>query len=140
MRRMRPVAIAGLLSVCTASGGAQAKDKAEFLQGTFATETGCKMLKALSGGTPRRIETAPEVLTQEGFKGWESDCEFTKVFEHDPGRIWLGMKLCFAGPSIGPQTFVFIKGQGGNFEVAASGQDQPEIYVRCETAEGKNKP
>ena len=117
-----------------------AKVKAPFLGGTLATEEGCKKLKAIAAGTPRRLDTVPDVLDQDGFKGWEGACEFTQVLEHEPGRVWVGLMVCSEGMTIAPQTYVFIRGDDGSFDVAANGQDAPELYRRCDTGEGKNRP
>lgn len=117
-----------------------AKEKADFIQGTFATEEGCKKLAAIEAGGPRTVETAPEVLTEDGFKGWEGACEFTRVFEHEPGRVWLGLMVCSEGAVVAPQSMVFIKGEGETIEVAGSDQDEPEVFQRCDEGKGKTKP
>lgn len=138
--RARGAVLAGVLLAGAASGSAVAREKARFITGTFSSEQGCKMLDALAKGAPRRIETVPEVLNEDGFIGWESNCTFTKVFEHDPGKIWVGLMVCAGGPSINAQNFVFYKDGEDRFEVSAAGQDEPQTYVRCNTGEGKKKP
>lgn len=122
--------------------GALAKDRASFIDGTYASGEGCKKLAALEAGTPRNVETVPEVLTADGFKSWEGACEFTKVFEHDPGKVWVGLMVCSEGAGIGPQTVVILKGEGDSFEVADSDneEEEPEVYQRCDGVKGKTKP
>ncbi|MGD9667872.1 MAG: hypothetical protein AB7U75_02335 [Hyphomicrobiaceae bacterium] len=123
-----------------APAGALGKEKASFIEGTYATEEGCKKLAAIEEGGPRNVETAPEVLTADGFKGWEGSCEFTKVLEHEPGRVWLGFMVCMEGATIAPQSVVIVRGEGDNLEVGNDGDDQPEVYQRCDAGKGKTKP
>lgn len=136
MRRTFVAACALLAMV----GPAAAKEKARFIDGTYATEDGCRKLKAIAAGTPRNVETVPDVLDEDGFKGWEGVCEFTQVLEHEAGRVWVGLMVCSEGMTIVPQTYVFIRGEDKSLEVAASGQDAPEIYKRCDAGKGKNQP
>ena len=72
--------LAVALALPALPGGALAKDRAIFIEGTYASKEGCQKLAAIEAGTPRNVETVPEVLTADGFKGWEGACEFTKVF------------------------------------------------------------
>lgn len=120
--------------------GVSAKEKASFIEGTFATDEGCKKLAAIDAGAPRTVESVPEVLVAEGFKSWEGACEFTKVFEHDPGRVWLGFMVCSEGAIITPQSVVIIKGEDDSLAVAADGEDEPEVYHRCDAGKEKAKP
>ncbi|MCB1515492.1 MAG: hypothetical protein KDJ18_11955 [Hyphomicrobiaceae bacterium] len=138
MTAMRTIAAA--VALVLAAMPVAAKEKAQFIDGTYATEDGCAKLAAIAAGTPRNVETVPEVLDAEGFKGWEGACEFTHVFEHDPGRVWVGLMVCSEGQTIAPQTYVFIRGEDDSLEVAASGQDEPELYKRCDAGKGKTKP
>lgn len=124
-------------ALLVASGAAVAKEKAAFIEGTYATQEGCDKLDALAGGKPRSVESVPDVLTSDGFKGWEGACEFTKVYEHEAGRVYIGLMFCGEGATLAPQTYAFIKGEDGSFEVAASGQDQPDLYVRCDQRKRK---
>lgn len=132
--------LAVALALAALPGGALAKDRAIFIEGTFASEEGCKKLAAIEAGTPRNVETVPEVLTADGFKGWEGACEFTKVFEHEPGRMWLGFMVCSQGAIITPQSVVISKGEGGSLEVAADDDKEPETYHRCDAGKEKAKP
>lgn len=131
--------IAGL-ALAVLPVGAVAKEKASFIEGTYASEAGCQKLAAIDAGGPRNVETVPQVLTAEGFKSWEGGCEFTKIFEHDPGWSWLGLMVCTEGATVGSQSVVIIKGDGDRFEVAEEDDDEPEVYQRCESDKGKSKP
>lgn len=133
----RALVIALPCAMLLAAGPAAAKVKARFIAGQFATEEGCAKLKAIDAGKPRNVETVPDVLTEDGFQGWEGNCEFTQVFEHEPGRVWVGLMVCSEGMTIVPQSYVFIKAEDQSLEVAAAGQDAPEIYKRCEAGKGK---
>lgn len=120
--------------------GALAKEKASFIEGTYASEEGCRKFAAIEAGTPRTVETVPEVLTADGFRSWEGACEFTKVLEHEPGRMWLGFMVCSEGAIITPQSVVIIKGEGDSLEVGADGENEPEAYHRCDAGKGNAKP
>jgi hypothetical protein len=118
--------------------GAMAKDRATFLPGQYATKSDCEKLRKIEAGTPKNVENAPELLDAEGFHGWESECEFTKVFEHEAGKSWLGLMVCFAGASMTPNMYVFTKSETDDtFEVSDQNQDMPETYVRCDAGKGQ---
>lgn len=118
---------------------ALAKEPAAFLgAGTYAIESDCQKQKKIDAGGARNVETAPELLTADGFHGWEGACEFTKVFEHDPGKSWTGLMMCVEGAQFTPQLYLFMKSEtGDSFEVAQQNQDMPEVYVRCDPKKGK---
>ena len=118
---------------------AMAKERAAFLgSGTYATSQDCEKQRKIEAGGPRNVETSPELLTAEGFRGWEGACEFTKVFEHDPGKSWTGLMSCFEGAQFTPQLYLFMKSEAdGSFEVAAQNQDMPTAYVRCDPKKGE---
>lgn len=118
--------------LCAGTTTAGAAEKAGFIDGTYATDEGCKKLALIEAGTERSIETVPEVLTDEGFKGWESSCTFTKIFEHDPGKSWVALLMCVDGPTMTPLTYAFAKGDDGSVEVAGSGDEKPEVFRRCD--------
>ena len=118
-----------------------AKEKARFLgTGTYATAEGCEKLKKIAAGGPKNVETTPELLDEHGFHGWEGDCEFTKIFEHEKDKSWLGLTTCVDGATISSVTYVFIKDEtSGVFEVAAQGEgaeSEQHVYSRCETKKG----
>lgn len=125
------------LAACLVTTAAEAKEQAAFIDGTFATEAGCAKLEALATGTPRNVETVPDVLTKDGFLGWEGSCEFTRIHEHEAGKVWIGLMYCVEGATMAPQTYAFIKGGDDSFEVAATGEDEPQVYRRCDAAKGK---
>jgi len=100
---MRIISLLALPFVLLAQSSlAAATEKARFIEGTYATDEGCRKLALLEAGTEKSIETVPEVLTNEGFKGWESACTFTKVFED------------------------------GSIEVGGGGDEKPEVFRRCD--------
>lgn len=108
-----------------------AKTEADFVKGIFATENGCKQLKALSEGKAERsIKTVPEVLTREGFDGWEFSCEFTRIDQHN-SSTWIGLMLCQEGAKIGVSNFVFSKRDDGVIEVFTPGEEQPDVFRLC---------
>ena len=117
---------------------AAAKERALFLAGQYATAAQCKKLRAVEAGGPNNVSTAPEVLDADGFKSWEGRCEFTKVFEHEPGETWLVFMVCSEGMTATQATYVFVKHEGEDvFEVHSSAdQDGPEIYRRCDAMKG----
>ncbi len=121
------LAVSGMLAAPLA-----AKERGTFIDGTFATEKGCKKLEAIAGGKPRNVETVPEVLTADGFVGWEGSCEFTKVFEHEPGQVWVGLMYCVEGASMNVATYAFTKTGPDSFDVSGGGSDEPEEFRRCE--------
>lgn len=130
-----PAAFVGLIAVH--SGPSLAKERATFLKGQFATEANCEKLRKIEAGGPRNVETAPELLDASGFHGWEGGCEFTTVFEHDAGTSWVGLMVCFEGPTAAPQTYLFTRSESDDsFEVTYQGQDQAELYVRCDAQKG----
>ena len=132
---MRTLLIALLLTAATAAG---AKERATFLTGQYATAEQCAKLRLIEAGTPRNVETVPELLDADGFKSWEGRCEFTKVFEHEPGETWLVFMVCSEGLTVTPATYVFVKAEGEDrFEVHQSDdQEGPEVYTRCDAGKG----
>ncbi len=129
MHAVRGAALAVGLAALAPAG--MAAEKAAFIDGTYATPEGCRQLQALRDGASQSIETVPETLTAEGFQSWEGACRFTKTFEHEPGRVWLGLMFCAEANTMSAATFVFLKGDDGTFEIAGDGQSEPELYVRC---------
>ncbi len=128
------------LALMVAPVGALAKEKASFIDGTYASAEGCKKLAAIEAGGPRTVESVPEVLTADGFKSWEGACEFTKVFEHEPGAKWLGFMVCSEGAIITPHSVVIIKGEADQLDVASDEDSEPEVYHRCDAGKGNAKP
>ncbi len=127
---------AALAAALCVAATAEAKERGTFIDGTFATEKGCKKLEAIAKGKPRNVETVPEVLTATGFAGWEGSCEFTKVFEHEPGQVWVGLMYCVEGASTNVATYAFTKTGPGTFDISGGGSsDEPEEYRRCEAGD-----
>ncbi|HRN83773.1 MAG TPA: hypothetical protein PK857_03055 [Hyphomicrobium sp.] len=116
---------------------AVAKERAAFLDGQYATAAQCEKLRKIEAGGKETVSTAPELLDADGFRGWEGGCEFTKLFEHEPGQSWLAFMVCSEGMSVNAATYVFVK-DGDAFEVHRSGEEQgPELYTRCDAKKGK---
>jgi len=122
-----------LLLWAASTSCAFAKETASFIEGTYATVKGCKMLEKLADGTPRTISTVPDTLDKNGFHGWEGGCEFTKIFEHMPGKVWTGLMYCVEGNAINAPNMVFLRDEDDNsFEVLQAGNDSPEVFHRCD--------
>lgn len=117
-----------------ATAAAEAKDRATFLTGQYATDEQCAKLRKIESGTEKNVSTVPELLDAEGFHSWEGGCEFTKVFEHEPGSSWLAFMICSEGASITPETYVFTKHENEDgFVVSHSNREEaPETYKRCD--------
>jgi len=110
-----------------------AKETANFIEGTYATIKGCSMLEKLGNGTKRTISTVPDTLDKYGFHGWEGGCEFTKVFEHMPGKVWTGLMYCVEGNSINAPNMVFVRDEENNsLEVIQAGDENPKVFHRCD--------
>lgn len=126
------------IAVLAAAPFASAKTTAKFLKGQYATEAQCAKLRAIEAGGPRNVETAAEVLDETGFHGWEGTCEFTTIFEHDPGKSWVAIMVCFEGPSASPATYFFTKDEEHDaFDVVSDDNDEVERYTPCASKEGK---
>ncbi|MGE0022283.1 MAG: hypothetical protein AB7S70_01475 [Hyphomicrobium sp.] len=135
---MRPFLIACALALPFAAG---AKERADFLLGQYATAEQCEKLRKVEAGGPKNAGTAPELLDADGFKGWEGACEFTKVFEHEPGKTWMALTICSEGMTMTPTTYVFDKLEGeDSFEVHdARDEDGPGLYKRCDAKKETGK-
>ena len=128
----------GLALALVASTAAVAKEKAAFLTGQYATKEQCEKLRKVEAGGPKNVGTAPELLTADGFKSWEGACEFTKIFEHDPGQSWVAIMVCSEGMTTTPEMYVFTKHENeDSFDVShADDAEGPETYTRCESKKG----
>lgn len=129
---MRLMLIALALAVPVA---AHAKERAAFLAGQYATTAQCEKLRKVEAGGPKNVGTAPELLDAGGFHGWEGGCEFTKIFEHEPGKSWTAIMLCTEGMSSEPGLYHFSKdATEDRFEVTGpdSDEDGPGVYLRCD--------
>ena len=68
----------------------------------------------------------------------EGGCEFTKIYEHDPGQSWLGIMVCSDATSSKPEMYFFSKdGDEDAFVVSRSDDDDdPATYTRCDAKKG----
>lgn len=132
---MRSLLIAALLAMPLP---AIAKDRATFLKGQYATVAQCEKLRKVEVGGPENVGTAPELLDENGFHNWEGGCEFTKIYEHDPGRSWLAIMVCTDGNSATPEMYFFSKDETeDSFDVSRSdGRGEQETYARCDAKKG----
>ncbi|WP_439543038.1 hypothetical protein [Hyphomicrobium sp.] len=131
-------ALVALVLAVSASVSLADGERATFLTGQYATADQCAKLRKIEAGEPRNVGTAPELLDETGFHGWEHDCAFTKVFEHKPGKSWAAMMICSEGMSMKPELFAFFKeGEEDRFEVSGTNDEQPEVYARCDANKGK---
>lgn len=125
---------------CALATVAQAKDRASFLAGQYATAEQCEKLRKIEAGGPKGVGTSPELLDADGFHGWEGGCEFTKIFDHDPGKSWTAIMLCTEGMSTEPGLYHFAKdATEDRFEVTGpdSDEDGPAAYLRCDAKKEK---
>lgn len=124
------------LALASVPFAAEAKERATFLSaGQYATTEQCEKLRAVEAGGPNNVGTAPELLTADGFHGWEGGCEFTKVFDHDPGKSWTAIMLCSEGMSSRPALYHFVKDvKEDRFEVTGPDSDDEgsAAYLRCD--------
>lgn len=114
---------------------AAAKDRATFLAGQYATSEQCEKLRLIETGGPKNVSTSPELLDADGFHGWEGGCEFTKIFEHTPGKSWTAIMLCTDGMASEPGLYHFAKDETEDrFEVTGPDKDEngPAAYLRCD--------
>lgn len=132
---MRTFLIAVVLAMSTA---AVAKDRATFLPGQYATTAQCEKLRKVEAGGPENVGTAPELLDSDGFHGWEGGCEFTKIYEHDPGQSWLAIMVCRDAVSSKPEMYFFSKNEGEDAFVISRSDDDDEAatYTRCDAKKG----
>ncbi len=103
--------------------------------GSYATKEGCEKLKAIDAGGDRNVETAPDVLTEDGFMGWEGACTFKSITEKEPGKMWSAAMDCAEGASEGPETDIFEKMLDGSIKVTVMGN--ATTLVRCDAEKGK---
>jgi hypothetical protein len=128
------IALASLVAV----SAAHAKERATFLQGQYATKDQCEKLRKIEAGGPKNVGTAPEVLDADGFHDWEGGCEFTKIFEHDPGKSWFALMICSDAVNQTPETYSIHKHETEDaFDIAGSDDDEPGTYTRCDAKAGK---
>ena len=117
-------------SVC-APPPASAETKATFITGTWATKDGCQKLVDIAAGGNRNVETVPEVLTADGFDGWEGSCTFKEIKEMSPGKVYDATLACGEGPEEWEENDTFVL-TGGTITVTVD--DEATVFVRCDAA------
>jgi hypothetical protein len=138
--RTPAAALAAVLAfTCVLSGGASLalaadKVKANFIKGVWATADGCKMHAAIEAGGPKNVETTPEVLTEDGYQGWEGSCSFVSVKENGSGK-WTVETACAEGAEEWQDTEAWeLDGAAGRLKVTVN--DQMTEFVRCDAGKG----
>lgn len=132
------VRFAILFAVSIVPAGVLAGQQAAFLgQGTFATESGCAQLKALSEGGDRNISTVPETLSQNGFEGWEHSCSFQSIQETEKAEQWQADVTCIEGENQWNEKLTFEKTGDQTFKVTSDGQDEAMHYAVCDAPASK---
>lgn len=117
---------------------AHAKDRANFIHGQYATKNDCEKLRKIEAGGPRNIESVPELLDATGIHGFEGDCEFTKVFDHEIGKSWVAIMVCSEAAQMTAQNYLFLKNETeDSFDVASPDAEMPDIYARCDAKKGR---
>ena len=111
-------------------------EEADFLEGTRYTKTtnGCEMYAQIGSSMELKEETVPDTLDPTGFHGWQSRCEFTKIWEHKPDEVWMALMYCTEDYATKPRFYSFTKKPGNpdpTFEVATQGQENPDVYFSC---------
>lgn len=125
------VTIVVCVAALVGAAPAWAKVKAGFLgDGIWATAADCAKLKAIAAGGPRNIETDGEMLTADGYEGWEHSCAFVSVGERRKGQIWSVRSKCAEGLHAWVMNETFTKQPDGSFKVV-SGKDTL-VYQRCD--------
>src|SRR5690242_9159019 len=138
-RTMPAAAFAALLIVLASLGGsspaiAADKVKANFIKGVWATADGCKMHAAIEAGGPKNVETTPELLTEDGYQGWEGGCSFASVKENGSGK-WTVETACTEGAEEWQDTEAWeLDGAAGRLKVTVN--DQMTEFVRCDAGKG----
>lgn len=105
--------------------------------GIYATAEGCQKLAALAKGGDQNAGTVPELLTEDGFEGWEGSCTFTSVAEVEAGKKWKAEMQCAEGAEEGPETDVFERLPDGTLKVTQD--DHVTIFQRCDGAQDADK-
>jgi hypothetical protein len=139
-RRAMIATAATLASALVANAAALAADAAKapaFLTGIWATDEGCKKQAAIDAGGPTGVETTPEVLTPDGYKGWEGGCTFTSVRENGPGKWTVGTDCHEAVEDWQDVESWELDGAAGRLKVTVD--DQLTEFVRCDAGK-ETKP
>ena len=119
------VAAGGLIVVPVA---AKPGVKAAFIKGTYANDHECKKLRAIEAGGPKNVATAPELLTSDGFLGWENWCSFASITAATDGFV--AKMSCGEGPEEWTDTYLFKRRADGAIDVTVKGKT--ERFRRCD--------
>lgn len=119
---------AGLFLVAINPVAAADGVKATFIVGTYATAHECKKLRAVEAGGPKNVATAPELLTAEGFHGWENWCSFASI--HPAGNGHSAKMKCGEGPDGWTDTYLFKRRGPDAIDVTIKGKTTR--HKRCE--------
>ena len=105
-----------------------------FLKGVWATADGCKMQAAIDAGGPKSVETTPEILTADGYKGWEGGCSFSSVKEDGAGK-WTVATDCTDAAEEWKDTEKWeLDSAAGRLKVTVD--DQTTEFVPCDAGKG----
>jgi hypothetical protein len=105
-----------------------------FLAGVWATADGCKRQAAIDAGGPKSVETTPEILTSEGYKGWEGGCTFSSIKEDGAGK-WTVATQCTDAAEEWKDTEKWeLDSAAGLLKVTV--EDKTTEFVRCDAGKG----
>jgi hypothetical protein len=108
--------------------------KAPFIAGVWATADGCKMQSAIDAGGPKSVETTPEILTADGYKGWEGGCSFSSLKDEGAGK-WTVETSCTDAAEEWKDTEKWeLDSAAGRLKVTVN--DQTTEFVRCDAGKG----
>jgi hypothetical protein len=108
--------------------------KAPFIAGVWATPDGCKLRAAIEAGGPKNVETTPEILTADGYQGWEGGCSFKSVKENGAGK-WTVETACTEGAEEWNDTETWeLDSAAGRLKVTVD--DQTTEFVPCDAGKG----
>lgn len=119
------VVAGGLVAVPVA---AEPGVKAGFIKGTYATDHECKKLRAVEAGGPKNVATAPELLTSDGFHGWENWCVFASI--KPKGGGFAAKMSCGEGPESWIEIYKFKRVADGVIDATEKGKTTR--YKRCD--------
>jgi hypothetical protein len=132
--RAATIAAAPFVAAPLATHAADPVKAPSFLTGVWATEEGCKKQAAIDAGGPKGVETTPEVLTADGYKGWEGGCTFTSVKENGPGKWTVGTDCHEAVEEWQDAESWELDSTGTRLKVTVD--DQATEFVRCDAGKG----
>ena len=131
------IAAVFLVAPAACALAADAAKAPSFLTGTWATAEGCKKQAAIDAGGPTGVETTPEVLTSEGYKGWEGACSFTSVKENGAGKWTVGTDCHEAAEEWQDDEAWEFDSATGRLKVTVD--DQVTEFMRCDAGK-ETKP